>query len=274
MAVSTFPHNDISGEESRCHTCSSCRLIRRSCSVGWKFDSAAASWTTSRISNAWPSCLQSTSPPAKGYIQLQCGSVRERTCSRQRGTSTTPRLSCSVLRSISRSRLESAQRAPTLVVMKLGSCSILDQIHWIHFWALSGGIYIRLTFAYPASVTVMNDAAGGTTNSQNFQLEKIAFSASMKTVDSALQEMYYKQLAEGGVCSFTASNTATTRPTWHQLEQATLRCRSRNQLAASALSSPRCPRISNRSRLQPVHSTATHFWRNQTMQRTSRRSCN
>ena len=47
-------------------------------------------------------------------------------------------------------------------------------------------------------------------------LENIAFSASMKTVDSALQEMYFKQLAEGGSllihCKAYSHNTTYLTP--------------------------------------------------------------
>ncbi len=55
--------------------------------------------------------------------------------------------------------------------MKLDLCSFLNQHHWIPLWALSGGIDIRLTLADPASVTVLNNAAGEATNSQNYMLE-------------------------------------------------------------------------------------------------------
>ena len=82
--------------------------------------------------------------------------------------------------------------------MKLDLCSFLNQHHWLPLWAVSGGIDIRLTLADAASVTVRNDAAGNPTLSQNFQLQNIAFSMDMKTIDSTLQEMYYKQLAEAG----------------------------------------------------------------------------
>ena len=84
------------------------------------------------------------------------------------------------------------------IVMKLDLCSFLNQHHWLPCWSLSGGIDIRLTLAEPASVTLLNDKDGDATLSQNYQLQNIAFSIDMKTIDSTLQEMYYKQLAEAG----------------------------------------------------------------------------
>ena len=100
--------------------------------------------------------------------------------------------------------------------MKLDLCSFLNQHHWVPLAFINGGIDIRLTLADPASVTVLNTAGGEPTNSQDYQLENIAFSASLKTIDSALQEMYYKQLAEGGSllihCKQYSHNTTYLTP--------------------------------------------------------------
>ena len=64
-------------------------------------------------------------------------------------------------------------------------------------WALSGGINLLLTLDQAEAVVKQNDANGNATQSISFQLSAIVGLADLITLDSALQEKYFQQLASG-----------------------------------------------------------------------------
>ena len=64
-------------------------------------------------------------------------------------------------------------------------------------WALSGGITLLLTLDQAESVVKLNDPEGNPTQSTSFQLSAIVGLWDAITLDSALQERYFQQLASG-----------------------------------------------------------------------------
>ena len=62
-------------------------------------------------------------------------------------------------------------------------------------WALNGGVTLLLTLDQPENVVKRNDVLQQATQSTSFQLSSIVGLYDLLTLDSALQEKYFQQLA-------------------------------------------------------------------------------
>ena len=85
------------------------------------------------------------------------------------------------------------------VVMRLTMSSIFSGTDkWLPIFSLNGGIRVQMTLDAAANVVKVNDAAGQPTQSNQFQIEAAVLLWDAVTLDSALQEKYFAQLASGG----------------------------------------------------------------------------
>ena len=85
------------------------------------------------------------------------------------------------------------------VVMRLTMSSIFSGTDkWLPIFSLNGGCRLQLTMDAAANVVKANDGAGNPTQSTTFQIEAAVLLWDAITLDSALQENYFAQLASGG----------------------------------------------------------------------------
>ena len=80
---------------------------------------------------------------------------------------------------------------------------------WWPLWALNGGIKIQLTLDQAENVVKQNDVAGDANQSTEFQLSACVCLWDAITLDSALQNKYFEQLASGGTLLWEGSQFST-----------------------------------------------------------------
>ena len=92
------------------------------------------------------------------------------------------------------------------VVMRLTMSSVFaGSDKWLPNFALNNGIRVQLTLDQAANVVKVNDAVGAATQSNSFQFEAAVLLWDAVTLDSALQEKYFAQLASGGTLLYETS---------------------------------------------------------------------
>ena len=97
------------------------------------------------------------------------------------------------------------------VVMRLTMSSVFaGSDKWLPAFALNGGIRVQLTLDAAANVVKVNDAVGNPTQSNQFQIEAAVLLWDAVTMDSALQEKYFAQLASGGTLLLEATQFSTS----------------------------------------------------------------
>ena len=80
---------------------------------------------------------------------------------------------------------------------------------WLPLFALNGGIRVSLTLDLPENVVKIHDAAGQATQSASFELSAAVLLWDSVTLDSALQQKYFEQLASGGTLLYETSQFST-----------------------------------------------------------------
>ena len=97
------------------------------------------------------------------------------------------------------------------VVMRLTMSSVFSgSDSWLPVFALNGGIRVQLTLDQAANVVKVNDPAGNATQSNTFEIEAAVLLWDAVTLDSALQEKYFAQLASGGTLLYETSQFSTS----------------------------------------------------------------
>ena len=84
------------------------------------------------------------------------------------------------------------------VCMRLTTSMVFSSSkHWWPLWAINQGLTLLLTLDQPENVVKRSDANGNPTQSTSFQLSATVVLYGVITLDSALQEKYFQQLASG-----------------------------------------------------------------------------
>jgi hypothetical protein len=97
------------------------------------------------------------------------------------------------------------------VVMRLTMSSVFSgSDKWLPIFALNNGVRVQQTLDQAANVVKVNDAAGNATQSSQFEIEAAVLLWDAVTLDSALQEKYFAQLASGGTLLFESSMFSTS----------------------------------------------------------------
>ena len=97
------------------------------------------------------------------------------------------------------------------VVMRLTMSSVFSgSDKWLPVFALNNGIRVQLTLDQAANVVKVNNTAGQATQSNTFELEAAVLLWDAVTLDSALQEKYFAQLASGGTLLYETTQFSTS----------------------------------------------------------------